>query len=252
MISAKPFRLITISISHYCEKARWALDKLKLPYVEEPHMPPFHLLATKRLGGRLTPILVAEDKIICDSTDILKYLDSLVPGDKKLFPQNPELRQQVENLEELFDEQLGIAARLWGYSHTINRRDIIKNAWCNSVPFVEKISFPIVFPVMNPIARKKFAITDNSSKEAYEQIQEVFSTVDNFLSDGRKYLIGDNFSAADLTFAALSAPIIAPPEHPKRRGDIDDLPKQMIEEIKQMRLTKAGQLALRIYAEERS
>ncbi len=30
----KPLRLITIPISHYCEKARWALTKLKLPYIE--------------------------------------------------------------------------------------------------------------------------------------------------------------------------------------------------------------------------
>ena len=27
-------RLITIPVSHYCEKVRWALKKLKLPYVE--------------------------------------------------------------------------------------------------------------------------------------------------------------------------------------------------------------------------
>jgi glutathione S-transferase len=38
----KQLRLITIPVSHYCEKARWALTKLKLPYVEEAHMPPFH------------------------------------------------------------------------------------------------------------------------------------------------------------------------------------------------------------------
>ncbi|MFM9267952.1 glutathione S-transferase N-terminal domain-containing protein [Tychonema sp. BBK16] len=28
-------RLITIPISHYCEKVRWALDLLKIPYIEE-------------------------------------------------------------------------------------------------------------------------------------------------------------------------------------------------------------------------
>lgn len=29
------YRLITIPASHYCEKVRWALDWLKIPYIEE-------------------------------------------------------------------------------------------------------------------------------------------------------------------------------------------------------------------------
>ncbi len=31
-------RLLTIPISHYCEKARWALDRAGLDYVEERHV----------------------------------------------------------------------------------------------------------------------------------------------------------------------------------------------------------------------
>ena len=33
--------LITIPLSHYCEKARWALDRVALSYREEPHAPRF-------------------------------------------------------------------------------------------------------------------------------------------------------------------------------------------------------------------
>ena len=44
-----PAILITIPLSHYCEKARWALDRVALPYREEPHAPLLHRLATKRL-----------------------------------------------------------------------------------------------------------------------------------------------------------------------------------------------------------
>jgi hypothetical protein len=36
------FRLITISVSHYSEKARWALEYLEIPFQELPYMPPFH------------------------------------------------------------------------------------------------------------------------------------------------------------------------------------------------------------------
>ena len=53
-----PFILITMPHSHYSEKARWALDRLALPYREEPHVPMLHRLATTRNGGGSVPVLV--------------------------------------------------------------------------------------------------------------------------------------------------------------------------------------------------
>ena len=39
-------RLITIPISHFCEKARWALELAGLPYREEPHLQVIHSVHT--------------------------------------------------------------------------------------------------------------------------------------------------------------------------------------------------------------
>jgi glutathione S-transferase len=55
------FRLITIPISHYSEKARWAMDYLKIPFQEVAHMPPFHRGATKKYQGTSVPVLVTDD-----------------------------------------------------------------------------------------------------------------------------------------------------------------------------------------------
>ena len=46
-----PMRLLTMPISHYCEKVRWALDRQALPYREEGHAPLFHILAALPLTG---------------------------------------------------------------------------------------------------------------------------------------------------------------------------------------------------------
>ena len=43
-------RLITIGASHYCEKARWAVQRAGLPFREECHPPLFHIFVAKRLG----------------------------------------------------------------------------------------------------------------------------------------------------------------------------------------------------------
>ncbi|MBW4568940.1 MAG: glutathione S-transferase [Tolypothrix carrinoi HA7290-LM1] len=248
----KPFRLITIPVSHYCEKARWALTKLKVPYVEEAHMPPFYRLATNRVGGKSTPVLVTESGVFTDSTDILQYLDKIVPDNAKLYPIDFELRRQVEELEDLFDEQLGPATRRWGYFYTINDSKFIKKRWTQGVPFFEEALFPVVYPLMRPLVRKAFNINSESATQAYEQINSVFEKVNELLADGRSYLVGDNFSAADITFAALAAPVISPPEHPIKPRPLQELPDSFASKISAFRETPAGAYVLRLYRDRNS
>ena len=62
--SARPMlsrvlRLVTIPISHYCEKVRWALERAGIPYREERHVQGIHRIAARRAGGGATvPVLV--------------------------------------------------------------------------------------------------------------------------------------------------------------------------------------------------
>jgi glutathione S-transferase len=116
----QPVRLITIPVSHYCEKIRWALTRLQIPFVEERHMPPFHLLATQPVGGRSVPVLITAANTFTDSADILKYLDSIAPDNLKLYPHNPEERRQVEELVESFDAVLAPAVRQWFYFYAFS------------------------------------------------------------------------------------------------------------------------------------
>ena len=44
--------LITMGLSHFVEKARWGLQRLGVPYVEEVHAPGFHGFAVRAAGGR--------------------------------------------------------------------------------------------------------------------------------------------------------------------------------------------------------
>src|SRR5690349_6707964 len=76
-------RLVTISISHFCEKARWALDRAGIPYDEERHIQFAHILASKRAGGKgTTPVLVTTTGgVLTESADIVRWSDaSLYPS----------------------------------------------------------------------------------------------------------------------------------------------------------------------------
>ena len=242
------FRLITIPISHYSEKARWALDYLKVTYQELAHMPPFHRNATKKYGGTSVPVLVTDTGAATDSTDILRYLDRLYPD--KLYPIDPQLQLLGIELETLFNSTLGVHTRRWGYSYILTPK-LLYPKWTFGVPFWEKLLFPVIFPRVGKIARSSFDITETSAAESYREIEIVFKRVNELLADGRKYLLGDRFSAIDITFAALAAPLLQPPEHHIKPAALDLLPAQMQTDIRKAQATPAGKFGLQLYREHR-
>jgi glutathione S-transferase len=240
-------RLITIAVSHYCEKVRWALDWLNIPYVEESHVPLFHRLATRQHGGTSVPVLVAEIGAFTDSTDILSYLNTIAPEGQRLYPTETKLCQEVEQLEELFDTQLGVNIRRWAYSYGLDDTQMMRRLWSKGTPWFEQVGLAIAFPVMRRIVQQAYHVTASSAASSLAEIKQVFEIVNQRLADNRLYLVGDKFSAADLTFAALAAPALRPSEHPIISSQLDEINSEMAAVIQELRATPAGAYALRLY-----
>jgi glutathione S-transferase len=246
----KPVRLITIPVSHYCEKIRWALTRLQIPFVEERHMPPFHQLATRRVGGQSVPVLITSTITLTDSAEILKYLDSIAPDRSKLYPTNPAQRQQVEDLVELFDSKLAPAVRQWFYYYAFSQAQLIQPLWCQGVPWYERIFFPAVFGWMRSTVFQLYTINAESANASHQSICQIFETVESLLADGRTYLVGERFSAADLTFATLAAGAVLPAGYGVTTPDLSALPSPLAASIQSFRKTIAGKFVLRLYDEQ--
>lgn len=165
-----PVRLITIPVSHYCEKIRWALTRLQIPFVEERHMPPFHRFATRLVGrqtdpvlvteaerhmspinrfvsrlvgGQSVPVLITETSILTNSEEILKYVDAIASDRAKLYPTDSENRQQVEELVKSFDSVLAPAVRQWFYFYTFNQTQLINRFGVKVFPGSSVSFFPL-------------------------------------------------------------------------------------------------------------
>jgi len=236
--------------SHYSEKARWALDRLALPYREEPHAPLLHRLATTRNGGRSVPVLVHGDTSFIDSTDILVHADS-VCGGNLLFPSDPALRNSVETLEKRFDEELGPHSRRWAYAQLLSERRLLRQVMSRGVPQLEAGLLPVIMPGVIRLIREALKITSESAHRSLERVHGVFKDVDEQLRDGRRFLVGDRFTAADLTFAALAAPVLFPERYRGAYPSLDDVPAAMRDEVLRLRDTDAGGFALRLFEQER-
>lgn len=244
--SESPAILITIPLSHYCEKARWALDRCAVPYREEAHVPLLSRLATKRREGGTVPVLVHGKLRIADSTAILVHADSTAGG-SVLYPQELATRRIVESLVDLFDKDLGPHVRRWAYTHLLPDKDLLHDLWSRGAPGRETFFLPLIVPIARKLLRAAYRVSPEGATRSLDSIHKIFREVNDRLSDGRQFLVADRFTAADLTFAALAAPVLFPKECHAVLPELAEVPATMREEIKSLRETDAGRLVLRLY-----
>lgn len=246
------YRLITIPPSHYCEKARWALEHAGLPYREERHPPLLHRVATKLSGGgHTTPVLVAGKTVLADSTDILQFIDVEHAEGWRPYPTDSQLRVEAEELEELFDTRLGPHTRRLAYFYLLQDTRLFLASVLAGVGRGERLLFRAFSPVVKKMMRLGMKIDEAGAERSLRYVRSIFDTVGEMLADGRSFLVGTTFSAADLTFAALAAPVLLPKNYGSPLPSLDEIPSELLTRIEEFRSSPAGTFALRIYRDHR-
>ena len=242
-----PPRFITIPFSHYCEKARWALDRSGIDYIEEPHVPGFSGIAARRAGGkRSVPVLaIGDGTVLSDSTDILRWVDRN-SGGPQLFA-----NAAAAALEDDFDLRLGPAARRVAYQPLLAWPQL-PNVLFSRAPRWEMQLRPVLGKLLVRGIRSGLRIDDAGVARSKIVIDEIFAKVEALLADGRRYLTGNSFTAADLTFAALAAPLVWPDGYAKKFDNTYELPADVLAMFDHYRATVAGAFILRMYDEHRS
>jgi glutathione S-transferase len=244
--------LITIPISHYCEKARWALDWAGIDYRERAHLQILHWIPVTRAGGKKTaPVLVWDDRVFADSADIVEEASAKAPLDRGLFPEDPAAAAEVRALQSDFDARLGPEGRRWMYNALHGRRDIAVAYGCTGVPAWQRRALPFAYPVVVRIIDRYLDVTPATAAQSEADVRAVFDSVAARLGDGRPYLCGERFSAADLSFASLSAPMLMPPEYGVPLPQPDELPAAMAATVRELREHPAGAYALKMFRDER-
>ena len=244
-VSSQAPRLITIPISHYCEKARWALERAQIPYREEPHLQGIHWVHVWRAGrGRTAPVLVTDDGSLTESSDILHWVDAR--SDLRLYPES-----DAATLEARFDAELGPHGRRWMYHRIFDRGDLVREYGVTGVPRWEQAMLPRALPLMRRLLNRYLDVDDTTAAASRERVRAVFDEVGERLADGRRYLVGDSFTAADLTFAALAAAVLVPPRYGVPLPPVEVLPEPFAGEVRTLRELPAGRFALRLYDQER-
>jgi glutathione S-transferase len=246
-------RLVTIPISHYCEKARWALERAGIPYREERHVQGVHQLVARRAGGGITvPVLVTPEGAIGESAEILAWVDQRVAPEHRLFPAEPAARDEVERLCQRLDEGLGPAGRRLMYVHMLAQPKELTLRFNNQgVPRWEDRALRAGWPLARCYVNRALGIRPGIELQDETKVWRELDFVASLRADGRPYICGERFSAADLTFAALAAPLVVPSDYGVPLPQLDVLPPAMSVLVERAREHPAGRYALTLIAEHR-
>ena len=202
-----------LKVSNYNEKARWALDYKGIPHIRRAAVPGQHAKLARQLTGDSTfPVLVLDGEAIGDSTRIIEALEGRQP-EPPLYPADPAERRQALELEEFFDEELGPYARLLALHCMLPDPELMLGGFTPDLRGVRRVGARAMYPLIRRRVVADFEIDDRSVALAEDKCR---GACERFQVDLKPsgYLVGDRFTVADLTLAALLAPLVAPEQFP--------------------------------------
>lgn len=105
------------------------------------------------------------------------------------------------------------------------------------------------FPLAAAFAARYLDVRSDTVAHSVDRIDATLDAVAQTLRDGRPYLAGDAFSAADLTFAAMSAPFVLPARYGVTLPTAEVIPEDTREHVARWMRHPAGVFAARLYEE---
>jgi glutathione S-transferase len=130
-----------------------------------------------------------------------------------LYPRDETARRRALALEEHFDEQLGPQLRRALFHDLLPHTDYAVAVLTTGCGAATRLGVRALFPLIRAGMRLDMRIDAAGAARGRAKILEALDRIEAELQPSG-YLVGDGFSVADLTAAALLSPLVTPAEYP--------------------------------------
>jgi glutathione S-transferase len=217
MTSTTPV-LYVFAISHYCEKARWALEYLGVEHQLRHVAPGEHGQIAKRLGAARSsvPYLSVGARVIQGSADIVDWADASASAERpRLTPAGNRDHAACVQIEQRIDDIAGVHVRRFYYSEAIvDCPETVRPIFTRDLPFTKKLLVTAAWGKIRKLMIAGMDLGATQGQESRRIVAGELDWIDELLADGRPYLVGNQFSRADIAVASLLSPLVIPPQHP--------------------------------------
>ncbi len=200
-----------IPLSHYNEKVRWTLDYKGVAHRRQVVRSDYLWRAWRATGQGKLPILFLDGRAIADSTAIIAALEARYP-EPALYPRDPAARARALALEDWLDEQVGPAVRaaivtpLFQHDPDTALRLLMTGMGDQAYRTLRPLLrvFPAFYRFRHRITAAHLERDRATVAAALDRIEAE--------RQPSGYLVGDAFTVADLTAAAMFAALLELPE----------------------------------------
>lgn len=218
--------LYLFTISHFCEKARWALDHLAIGHQLVVLGPGLHAEWARQNGLPATsvPVVDTGDGFVQGSGAIIDWADGATRSGRTLTP--PEHREECLALEQRLDDGVGVHSRRAFYSEALFEfPSEVLRLFTKDLPPLEQETVDDAWPTIREVMIQRMDIGPKQGAESQSIVASELDWLDGLYADGRRYLVGDTFTRADVTVSSLLSRLAEAPERPSM-GDLE-LPKNL-------------------------
>lgn len=242
--------LFVFNISHYCEKARWALEYFGIDHEVRHVMLGTHRRIAKKLGASRgsVPFLQVGDQVIAGSASIIDWAEE--QNSLRSPSLSGEDRPLVRSIEKRLDDVAGVHVRRYFYSEALRLSpQSVRPIFSSGLPMWQSVVVTLAWPRIVKMMQRGLDLGTAQSAQSLATVDGELAWLDALLADGRPYLTGQRWTRADLTAAALLAPLVEPIEHPMYRKVV--FPQTISETQKSWSTRPSLQLVARTYAQHR-
>jgi len=202
-------------LSHYNEKARWALDFKGVAHLRKSLLPGPHAISMMRLSGqRSVPVLSIDDDVVAGSGKIIDALEKRFPQ-PALYPIDEDQRSEALETAKWFDEEIGPQIRRAYFFDVLPGSSYAAEGFMIGRSGLTRTVYRAVFPAIRAVMIRSMKVDAAGAAVGVDKTKEAFERVAR-QSAATGYLVGNTFSVADLTAAALLSPAVMPEEFPYR------------------------------------
>jgi len=207
--------------SHYCEKIRLALTYAGLSWQAFD----IHAFSKKELlayplppymDKRTVPAIfdAVRSEFVMDSTPVLRYLCKHYPQIQTLYPGDVSNQQAIDAMLIELDTNLGLLARRFGYTQVILECPSLLSTLFLSRALGGIFTLPglrwVAGHILGMLLCQRFAFHQSESAHLYEALENYLLPLAQRLQTHR-YVVGEDFSMADLALAAYLRPLTIVP-----------------------------------------
>ncbi len=160
-------RLLHFEACPFCEKVRLSMRRMGLDHTSQVIDPADRGEVERISGQRLVPVLCDDDRVIPDSTRILRYLVARY-GERGLLPSDPAAQALAWIVEDYADEVLG----------------------------------SLVYALLKNRTHEGEPLSTENRKEIDRHLETHFRNLEQLLSQ-RPFVLGDSASLADIALFAF-------------------------------------------------